>query len=839
MQQYLQVYLDESEEELEGLVNALLRLEEDSKDRESLDEAFRLLHTLKGSAGMMGFEGVSELAHELENRFETFRTGSRTLTRATINVLLEGIDFFREFNAGLRRGEIPSGDGSHLIAKLAQIVDEPRVPPAQPQQPTLRAPTDLIERSEKTLAMEGAYRVTVHFQAGLQLADLKARLIFARLSQIGEIVATIPPIDDLLSVDDLSQFALVVLSERDQKDVVTIADVDGVASVEIEGASLLNAMHGSEQPSIEDEAPPSRTSSLSAPTVVAHDGAAQDDSQAFLQPGSLETDAEFELAADSESPESAPGSVLAVPSADMIPEATAPVSPSVGDTPAETKSMEVMPSTSNAAAAAPAEPTRSKVAETVRVDIDRLDRLMNLTGELVVTRARFTQIARDMSSLFRNRNIASRSQDLSERLRLGVQKLRQMRTEEQHTGNGWELTLRELEEDLNGLEEQSAIWDEGRRHFAQIAESVDQLNRVSSNLQHGVLETRMVPVAPLFNRFRRVIRDLSTERGKQVELLIAGEKTELDKRMIDELGDPLIHLVRNSIDHGLESADERVRQGKPRTGTITLEAFHSGNNVFIRVSDDGAGISVERVRERLLQRGIVTPAAIGELSEQEIVDYIWHPGFSTAEQVTDISGRGVGMDVVRRRITDLNGTIEIDSRAGKGTSFSIRLPLTLAIIRSLLVRFNDGVFSIPIDDVREIVAVPRQEIHVVHNHRTIDVRGEFIPLTSMNELFEWNRRSVSEGSPVMQQGSTAAAAGSVNVVILNSGNRAIGLRVDELLGGSDIVIKSLSDNFTAIRGLSGASVMGDGNVCLMLDTNAVVELAAERARPQATSGKLS
>ena len=216
----------------------------------------------------------------------------------------------------------------------------------------------------------------------------------------------------------------------------------------------------------------------------------------------------------------------------------------------------------------------------------------------------------------------------------------------------------------------------------------------------------MVQVAPLFNRFRRVIRDLSQERNKRVQLVIHGEKTELDKRMIDELGDPLIHLVRNSIDHGLEPPDERVRMGKPEIGTISLEASHSGNNVFIRVRDDGAGINVERIRSRLLERGLVTKSALSELSEQQVVDFIWHPGFSTAEKVTDISGRGVGMDVVRNRILDLNGAIEVDSRPGEGTTFTLRLPLTLAIIRSLLVRFRDGVFSIPIDDVREIVSVP-------------------------------------------------------------------------------------------------------------------------------------
>jgi two-component system chemotaxis sensor kinase CheA len=270
--------------------------------------------------------------------------------------------------------------------------------------------------------------------------------------------------------------------------------------------------------------------------------------------------------------------------------------------------------------------------------------------------------------------------------------------------------------------------------------------------------------------------------------------------------------------------------GKPETGTIYLEASHSGNNVFICVRDDGAGINLERIRRRLVERGLVTESALQELTEQQVVDFIWHPGFSTAEQVTDISGRGVGMDVVRSRIVDLNGDIEVESAPGQGTTFTLRLPLTLAIIRSLLVRFQDGLFSIPIDDVREIVSVPPGDIHTVHNCRTIDVRGRFIPVVAMTDVFEW--------STFHQMASTAvaetAAPVAVNVVVLRCGDKSIGLCVDELLGGADVVIKSLADNFIDIRGLSGASVMGDGTVCLMLDANTLTELAAERARTRET-----
>jgi two-component system chemotaxis sensor kinase CheA len=335
----------------------------------------------------------------------------------------------------------------------------------------------------------------------------------------------------------------------------------------------------------------------------------------------------------------------------------------------------------------------------------------------------------------------------------------------------------------------------------------------------------MVPVAPLFNRFRRVIRDLAGERNKQVRLVIRGEKTELDKRMIDELGDPLLHLVRNALDHGLESAGQRRNVGKPETGTVVLEAAHRGHNVFITISDDGAGLNVARIRQRILEQELASETALAQMTEQQIIDHIWHPGFSTAEQVTDISGRGVGMDVVNNRIAELNGSIEVETRAGEGTSFKLRLPLTLAIIRCLLVRFRGGFFSMPIDDVREIVAVAHDQIHALHGSETIDVRGEFIPLIRMDRIFYWH-------GVVYDRVRTADDRDTldvVNVVILHTAGRTIGLCVDELCGSADIVVKSLADNFADIRGLSGASIMGDGTVCLMLDISEVVKMAAERS----------
>jgi two-component system chemotaxis sensor kinase CheA len=328
----------------------------------------------------------------------------------------------------------------------------------------------------------------------------------------------------------------------------------------------------------------------------------------------------------------------------------------------------------------------------------------------------------------------------------------------------------------------------------------------------------MVPVSPLFGRFKRSVRDIANELGKNVTLELSGEKTELDKRMIDELGDPLVHLVRNAIDHGIEPADVRLRRGKPETATVRLAASHRGNSVIISISDDGGGIDVERIRERAVARGLVPAQEAALLGPRELIDFIWRPGFSTAQQVSSISGRGVGMDIVRTRIESLNGSIDVDSVPGEGTTFSIRLPLTLAIARCMLFRMPQAAFAVPVEAVREIVTVGDEQILSVGGRRVCDIRGEFLPLVEMDEVFSW-----SGGVPTVERGA---------VLVLQAGTRAVAVCVSSLLGTQDLVVKSLDENFMAIRGLGGASILGDGEVCLLLDVAAVFEMIT-RSRPVA------
>jgi two-component system chemotaxis sensor kinase CheA len=455
--------------------------------------------------------------------------------------------------------------------------------------------------------------------------------------------------------------------------------------------------------------------------------------------------------------------------------------------------------------AEPAAPVAG-LTETLRIDVDRLDVLLNQAGELIVNRARIAELLAALGPLFRKSGHAGRSSLVADALSVIMHAL------EQGEGGDTASLARDIGEQVAVLRQQTAAWNEARKTFGDLAAAVDQLTRVSKSLQHGVLSTRMVPVGPLFARFKRSVRDIAAELGKKVALELVGEKTELDKRMIDELGDPLNHLIRNSIDHGIESAATRAARGKPETATVRLSAAHRGNNVIITVSDDGGGIDVERIRQTAVDRGLVTPAAAAGLSEAEVIDVIWEPGFSTKASVSDISGRGVGMDIVRTKVKRLNGSIDVASNPGLGTTFTIRLPLTLTITRCMLFKLPHAVFAAPIENVREIVRLADHRCIDVQGRRLCDIRGEFLPLVGIEDLFTWH-------------GDRAPSEDGENVVVLQSQSRSIGLRVDMLLGGHDIVVKPLDENYEHIRGLGGASILGDGSVCLLLDVATCVDIA--------------
>ncbi|MBP8819913.1 MAG: chemotaxis protein CheA [Syntrophomonadaceae bacterium] len=380
-------------------------------------------------------------------------------------------------------------------------------------------------------------------------------------------------------------------------------------------------------------------------------------------------------------------------------------------------------------------PRSHKAKQTVRVDIDRLDNLMNLVGELVMHKGRLEQI--------------------------------------------------------------------GFSHkISELNETMEQIDRISTDLQAVVMKVRMVPIEQVFNRFPRMVRDLARDLNKEVDFLIEGKETELDRTVIDEIGDPLVHLLRNAIDHGLESSQERLKKGKSHKGTVILRARHEGNNVYIEVEDDGGGIDTDRVIAKAVEKGILTSHNVDQISREEAIELLFHPGFSMAQNITDISGRGVGLDVVKTKIESLSGEIFVDSKLGQGTRFKIKLPLTLAIIQALMVSVQDEIYAIPLSSVDETTMITASDIKMVQNQEVIMLRGSVLPLYRLGDLLSVPGQSDSE---------------DMYVVVVRKAERQIGLVVDSLIGQQEIVIKSLGRLLGGIPGLAGAIVAGDGHVRLILD----------------------
>ena len=782
MAEYVQMFVDETSEQLDDLVEVLLVLETKPDSPTHLNESFRLIHSIKGAAAMMGLDSITLLTHHLENHFEHLRSGIKTLDRSMMNLILKCVDFLRNAVDMLREGR-PLASAPELIEQLSQFAeiplarsvataDEMAGPFVEPNQPS----SDGQQAIDAIAALRGANvqkRIIVYLDRTIELPELKAELIIARLSDLAVIGRTSPDIDELGSLSELR--TLQVWLET------TKQDVDLRAAVDIVGVDLIEIDDVCDEPIVEPlnvHAP--HSAAVELPSIA---------------------------------PEPLGNTIVQEPLA-CLEEVSSSEPPQRSS-----------PSTSNQEMVTQAPDTSSKVVETLRVDIQRLDRLMNLAGELVVNRARFVQLASQMTDTFKKSGLISQLRDLCELLRAPTTSIALTQEERIRAVDD---RYSEIRSTVAALEEQLHTLERGRRSFIQLNEAIDQFSRVSDGLQRGVLDTRMVPVGPLFNRFKRTVRDISSELGKKVNFIIRGESTELDKRMIDELGDPLVHLVRNAIDHGLESESVRRSRAKPEEGTLTLEAAHSGNNVLITISDDGGGINTEKVKRRAIERGLVSTTEADMMSDYEIAQFVWAPGFSTAEVVSDISGRGVGMDIVKTRISELNGTIEVDSTLGKGTRFVIRLPLTLAIIRSLLFQLQQGTFAAPIENVREIVSVRDRDIISVHGRDSIEVRGEFIPLVRIEDVFDWHETKYSNATETRIESESNGDTSSV--LILTSGAKSMGLVVSALRGCQDIVVKSLDDNFTHIRGVAGASILGDGSVCLLLDVVSCLELARQRLR---------
>jgi len=737
----LPYYLDETDENVAALNDALLRLEEDPADAKALAEAFRMFHSVKGASIVMGFTAVNKLTHVLENLFDQLRTKKRELDRPVLDLTFRCLDELRDFHREVRAEGRSGRDLAGLIPEVDAALTGASPPsPSPAPEPTAKSEPE----PEPPVDLEGAARVTVRFEAGLPLSDMKARLVAERLAGKGRVVATDPPLRRLDEVEQVETFVVWVADADDLDGLRALADVDGAASVVVEPPG------GAEPPAVAEPAP-------------------------------------------------------AEPAIEPEPEAAAPPSP--------TK---------------PGGGKRAKVAETIRVDSDRLDDLMNLAGELVINKARFVDVARGLDDALRGGDARGLAAETEERLEIILRGLDQVATAAGRSDaavDRWAGHVRRLREDFRAIRRELDRLRQGRERLKALDEAIHGLGRVADGLQKGVLETRMVPIGPLFERFRRVVRDLSVASGKEVALRIDGEKTELDKRMIDELSDPLIHMVRNSVDHGLEPPEARVAAGKPRAGTVRLAASHRGNRVVVTVADDGRGIDCGRLRKKIVARGLVGRDEAAAMTDRELVPFIWHPGLSTAETVTEISGRGVGMDIVKDRIDNLGGGVDVQSTPGAGTVFTIRLPLTLAIMSSLLARIHDEVYALPLDHIEEIVELRGDRIARARGLPTIEIRGRFLALATLDDVFRWGGGPHPSATGPPRFGDPSEL---FRIIVVRDGETSVGLVVDELIGMREVVLKSLERNYGPVAGLSGASILGDGRVSLILDVDAVIGAATSR-----------
>ncbi|MBQ6973029.1 MAG: chemotaxis protein CheA [Synergistaceae bacterium] len=681
MSQYLGAFLDETDDNVQRLDDLLLALEKNMTDMDVINEIFRAAHTLKGMAGTMGFTNMMGLTHAMEDRLDAARKGTRPLTEADMNRLFQGLDTLQEMADAIRGG----GNDAHIdVSEMVHDLrnEGPAPAPAASAASAASAPADgggtMVSSQDAEWAKKAneqganAYNVHVTLSQSCLLKAARAYMVVNRLEEMGEIFRAEPPTDALEKEEFEFDFNVYVATPASAEEVK--AAIEKIGDVQTADVVEVKA----------DEAAPSAPAPAQAPA----------------QP------------APAPAPSPAPVQEAAAPA--PAPAAPAPAKP-----------------------AAPAKKdTAKKGSQTVRVDIGRLDKLMNLVGELVISRARIERLVQ-------------------------------------------EARLRQFDDTLS------------------------QLGRISGDIQELVTKLRMVPVSFTFDRFPRLIRDLCKTLNKNVELVLEGEDTELDRTVIDEIGDPMVHLIRNSMDHGIEHPDERKALGKPEKGILKIAAYQEGSGVVIEVSDDGAGIDPEKVKKKAIERGIITEDRAAIMSDDEATQIVLLPGFSMAKQITDLSGRGVGMDAVKTKVEQLGGQFDLVSKKNEGTHVYIRLPLTLAIVLSLLIKVGKETYAISLENVEETIMVRRDDIKTVHGEPTTLLRGEVLSLNILGDIL---------GSEGVEHDRN-----EYPVVVVKIGKNKIGFIVSELIGQQEIVIKSLGRFLSKIDGITGGTILGDGNVALILD----------------------
>lgn len=689
MNQYLSMFIDESNDHLQALNENMMSLEASPEDLSIVQVIFRSAHTLKGMAATMGFEDLASLTHQMENVLDLVRNEKLAMQDFIFDTLFKSLDALESMVQDITGGGDGKADVGAIVASLQAIVRGEN-PSAQGSAPAAnaaaaapsegRALLDEFQLSVLKQSVQEGHQVLfieVTLRSDCQLRAVRAYMVFELLERYGEVVKSFPSVQDIEQEKFEFSFSLYYITQKTAEEIQSmilgVSEVDTVTSVALDQESLEQVGQPAVAAAAEAPAPAAQTAQPQAPKAA-----------------SAQTSA-----APKEEAKKAPAKTGGTPS------------------------------------------------RTIRVDIDRLDVLMNLLSELLIDRVRLEQLASDTQS-------------------------------------------------------------------TELTETVEHLSRVSGDLQNIVMKLRMVPVDTVFNRFPRMVRDLAKSLDKKVDLVITGAETELDRTVVDEIGDPLVHLLRNALDHGVEPIADRIASGKSETGTIHLRAFHSGNHVFIEIQDDGAGISREKVLKSALKKGVVTADQAASMSDSDVHQLLFAAGFSTAEVISDISGRGVGLDVVKAKITSLGGNVTIYSTQGKGTNFSVQLPLTLSIIAAMMVRIGTEKYAIPLSSIVETGIIKRAQIRNVHGSKMVEFRGSHIPLLSLGTIFavpDYDESTEDE----------------TEIVVIRKGDKLAALTVSDFIGQNEIVIKNLGKYLPEVQGISGGTILGDGQVALIVDPNAFIK----------------
>ncbi|GAB4369444.1 MAG: chemotaxis protein CheA [Spirochaetales bacterium] len=787
-EELLKDFFAEAEQQVAQLEQNILVLEQEPTNKDAIDEMFRAAHTLKGAAGTVQMTELAGFTHLVEDVMDTIRSGSIQVNERMIDVLLSSIDVIKGMLESRMEGSSYMEDYASIRNALESFLPSKGKSKTESPSPTAKKPVqpeedsrlqpwgspssgkdsagkglseyEILEMREVVDKDQEIYQIKVRFDESNPMNTVGGIQVFAVLKNIGQVLRTDPEFEKLYEDNFFPEVTYYVATNQPIpviQDKLVIPDVVLGATVEpipqVEGKKNLQPASPTPPP------PPSKS----------------------VGPQNKESS----TARVPESPESEVAKKKGKP---VLPE----------DEEKETK-----------APASPAPMTKVVQGSILRVDSRRIDNLLNLVSEVVISKAAFNQHVNQFAETF------AEFQNLhavyAERIRTLFDHI--VNTLVSHDMSG---VARELKSSLmDKYGDLFTLFDSFETKFktnvSRFRGTSQNLGRIAGELQEGVMRIRMVPISQIFSRFPRLIRDLSRSLQKKINLVIEGEETELDKSVIEDLLDPLIHCVRNAIDHGIEDPEERRAKGKPGEGTILLRASNEGNLIVIEISDDGRGIDVDAVRRRAIERGVIHPNK--NLSDVEAYNLIFEPGFSTAASVTNISGRGVGLDVVRKQIEKLNGSVTVTSERGKGTRFTIKLPLTLAIIQGLLVRVGTERYAIPITSVIDSHRIRPSEIKSIDNYEVFNVRDEVVSILRLNRIFR---------IPSNEQQDYYF------VVIVGSGENKMGLVVDSLIGEEDVVIKPLKDGFTNVPGIAGANITGDGTVSLIIDVPQLLELGLRR-----------